>query len=223
MIKCLKISILSAALSCLFACHSQLNSASNERQNNTAQINTQLGMAYLAKNDVERAKQKFLIALDQGPNLPDTWYSMGYYLEVTGEPAQAKKYYLKALSLAPQNGEVQNNYGTFLCRTGDYKTSIKHYLLAIQDPRYLQTAPAYENAGLCALKIPDLNLAATYFNKALLHDPRLTISLLELAKLDYHFGRYPQAQMRLNQYLSYAPPSSQSRLLQSQLSLIHSH
>ncbi len=219
--KFFKLSLLLTALSFLWACSSQQSLMLSDQKVRIAKINTELGMAYLSNNDVEKAKRKFLMALEQAPDLPEAWYSMGYYLEVTGDTDQAKTHYLKAIQLAPKNGEAHNNYGTFLCRIGDYKNGIEQFMLAIKDPQYVQTAAAYENSALCALKIPDLKMAMLYFDKALRHDPRLTISLFELAKLDYHFGYYQEAEMRLNQYLSYAPATPQSDQLKSQLKLKH--
>lgn len=154
-----------------------------EKKLNAAKINTQLGIAYLEKKDVHRAKQKFLLALDEAPNLPEAWYSMGFFLESTGDKEKAKDYYLKAIKLAPNRGDTQNNYGTFLCRSGDYQGAIQYFLLAVKDPDYLETASAYENAGLCAMKIPNKALAIKYFSMALEQDHDRYVSLQELQKI----------------------------------------
>jgi len=149
----------------------------------TAKINTQLGMAYLERQEVQRAKQKLLIALDEAPTIPETWYSMAYFLESTGNNEEAGKYYLKAVELAPKRGDVQNNYGTYLCRKGEYKNSIQHFLLATKDPEYLDIGSAYENAGLCAMKSSNKKLATHYFTLALMQDPNRPVSTAQLAKL----------------------------------------
>ncbi|MDR3491235.1 MAG: type IV pilus biogenesis/stability protein PilW [Gammaproteobacteria bacterium] len=205
-------------MSALSACNTVQNSADpNTPQTKTSRINTQLGMAYLQNNDMQRAKQKFLLALDQAPNSPEAWYSMAYFQEVTGNSAKANEAYLKAIQLAPTSGDVQNNYGTFLCRHNQYQNGIKHFLLAINDTRYLHTAGAYENAGLCALKIPDLHSAENYFNHAINQDPNMSTSLLELAKLNYHFGHYKEAKYQLEQFLLLSPANAQSNTLKMQL------
>ena len=148
-----------------------------------ASIYTQLGMAYLGKGDMERAKQKLLMALQKDPTFPEAWYSMAYFNEKTGNKQLAEENYLKAVNLAPTHGDVQNNYGTFLCRNGDYQRSIEHFLLATKDPQYLDSADAYENAGLCALKIPDKQQAMHYFNLSLEQDPTRMSVMTELTKL----------------------------------------
>jgi type IV pilus assembly protein PilF len=174
-------------------------------------------MDYLQRKDIARAKQKLLFALKQDPNLPEAWYSMGYFLEATGDKVEAKKYYLHAVTLAPNQGAVQNNYGTFLCRNGEPKAAIQHFLLAVKDSDYLDTGAAYENAGLCALDIPNRNLATTYFNQAVRQDPNRPMSLMELAQLSYKQGNYSEARSWLDSFLAVSPPTPASNLLSSQI------
>jgi type IV pilus assembly protein PilF len=165
----------------LTACHTMPNAttkAADDKKNKSALINTQLGITYLQRHQVQLAKQKLLLALREAPNIPETWYAMAFYLEVTGDNTQANQYYLKALSLSPDNGEAHNNYGTFLCRSGNYNGAIAQFMAAVQDNNYLDTSSAYENAGLCAMKIPDRKLAMSYFNKALVQDPNMPTSLI---------------------------------------------
>ncbi len=166
--------LLIAAMLNMGACSMKNSAKDTEAMNrkiHTARINAQLGIAYLEKNDVERAKQKLLLSLDQAPNIPEPWYSMAYFLEATGNTKEAKTYYLKAIALAPAQGEAKNNYGTYLCRAGQYQAAIQQFLLAAREPTYLSPAAAFENAGLCAQKIPDNNLAITYFQQAVKRDP----------------------------------------------------
>src|SRR5690349_19706212 len=120
---------------CLSACQTTQTNNDEEKRVAAAKINDQLGIAYMERHDIQRAKQKFLLALDQAPNIPEPWYSMGYYLESSGNHEQAKKYYLKSVELAPDRGDVLNNYGTFLCRSGDYQGAVNHFLKAVQDPK----------------------------------------------------------------------------------------
>jgi len=186
MLHILKILFLLVIFGIFSACTSMKTSsdAKKDKSIKIAEINIQLGMGYLEKGNIERAKQKLLTALKKAPKLPEAWYSMAYFLEHTGEKEAAKRYYLKAVALAPERGDTQNNYGTYLCRSGHYQESIQHFILATKDPDYLDTVGAYENAGLCALKIPDTNLAIKYFKQALTQDPGRTTSLMELKKLE---------------------------------------
>lgn len=181
--------VISMVLVCLLsACASSMsNTAKNEDQNQkikTAKINAQLGIAYLERHNLQRSKQKLLLALEQAPSIPETWYSMAYFLEATGNKDDASIYYQKAIAVAPKRGDAQNNYGTFLCRNGDYRGAVEHFMVAVKDPTYLDPADAYENAGLCALKIPDKAMATKYFAQALQQDPARTVSERKLRELN---------------------------------------
>jgi type IV pilus assembly protein PilF len=193
------------------------NHQENDRGKSTAKTNIQLGLVYLEKHNVQQAKERLLRALEEDPKMPEAQYAMAYFLETTGNPQQANIYYLKAIELAPERGDVQNNYGTFLCRHKQYQKAVQHFLLAVQDSKYLETASAYENAGLCSLKIPNQKQAIVYFKRALQEDPNHPTSLLELAKLNYLAGDYVLAKQQLNQFLIISEPTPQSRWLARQL------
>ncbi len=148
-----------------------------------ANANIQLGMNYLTTNQPQMAQQKLLAAIRIAPDYAPSWYTMAYYLEVTGQLAQANNDYLIAIRLAPKSGDSLNNYGTFLCHTGKAKASLLYFIKAAQDPDYLDSAGAFENAGLCAELIPDNTLAIKYFKVALQRDPNLVRSEVQLRKL----------------------------------------
>lgn len=178
-----------------------------------AKINAQLGMAYLDQKNVQRAKQKLLLALKQGPDIPEPWYSMGYFFEATGNNEEAQKHYLKAIEVAPERGDALNNYGTFLCRTGHYKESVQYFLKAVKKNDYLDPAAAYENAGMCSAKIASYKAAAEYFKQALLKDPARTLSLYKLAEMNVKLGRFKEAKSIMHQYGLVATPTTASTAL----------
>lgn len=196
---------------------SSTTSSKAATKSEAAKINAQLGMAYLEQKNVQRAKMKLLLALNQGPDIPEPWYSMGYFLEATGDNTEAAKYYLKAVEIAPDRGESQNNYGTFLCRQGKYAESIKHFLLAANAQNYLDPAAAYENAGLCSMNSGAYKQAAGYFKQALLKDPGRNLSLLKLAETNVKLGHYKEAKAFMVQYLLVAAPTPESEKLMSEI------
>jgi type IV pilus assembly protein PilF len=136
---------------------------STYQQKEAAEANVKLGMYYLIeKNNVPLAKQKLLKATVQAPSDPAVWYALAYFEERVGETASARIHYLRAIKLSPKLGAAQNNYAAFLCRQGEYRSAITHFINATNDPSYLNTAKAYENAAQCAAKIPDQILAEKY-------------------------------------------------------------
>lgn len=194
---------------CLFLQSCQQTKETEEEQQNVnksvdlskaASFNLQLGLGYLKQGDRPRAKKKLLLALDQQPESPDVNAALAYYFEKTTEIDQAKKYYHKAISLSNNGGAQMNNYGTFLCRQGDYQGAEKYFLNAVKDQNYLNTAAAYENAGLCALGVPDNDKAKSYFLKALNQDPSRKQSLYEVIKLETRSGHDNEALKLIQKY-----------------------
>ncbi|MDI9818893.1 MULTISPECIES: type IV pilus biogenesis/stability protein PilW [unclassified Legionella] len=205
MLNLLRFSLL-LSLSLLQACqyHAGMKSSqsiqSQKKQSNAATYNVQLGMAYLRQGDMPRAKRKLLTALDLAPDSADANATMAYYFEQTGDTKEAQIYYNRALSLAPKSGAQLNNYGTFLCRLGKYPEAEGYFLKAVDDIYYINTAGAYENAGLCAAAIPDYPKAKKYFLKALKQDPRRSQSLYELVTLELNQSHPKTALMYLQKY-----------------------
>jgi type IV pilus assembly protein PilF len=176
------------------------NSAASLAQ--ASKYNVQLGLAYLNAGDFQAAKQKLILAQQQDPDSYIAQGAMGYFLNKTGETKQAEIFYKKAISLNPTAGATQNNYATFLCQQKRYAEADAHFMLAVQAPNYLNTAQAYENAGLCALQIPNTEKAAVYLNKAVSQDPTRVLAWLELAEMSYSQKNYAEAQTYLDHYMA---------------------
>lgn len=153
-----------------------------------ARTNAKLGLDYLKKGLYSESKDRLLTAIHEDPKIAAGWYCMAYYLEKTNNAIDAEKYYQKAIQVEPHSGQAKNNYGTFLCRQKQYSKAMTEFLNAAQEPSYLDVASAYQNAGICAMRIPNNTLAMTYFNKALDNNPSLPLTLLNMAHLSYLAG-----------------------------------
>ena len=159
-----------------------------------ARTNAKLGLAYLEKGLYPASKERLLTAINDDPKIAAGWYSMAYYLEKTDDNTEAEIYYRKAISIEPHSGSAKNNYGTFLCRLGRYQEAIHQFLSAANETDYLEVAQAYENAGICAMMIPNNSLALTYFHQALNNNPNMPFTLLNLARLNHINGDDASAQ-----------------------------
>lgn len=153
-----------------------------------AKTNVRLGLAYLAKGYYPQSKERLLSAIRDDSHIAAGWYGMAYYLEKTGDTKAADQYYQKALSVEPHSGEAKNNYGTYLCRMHRYQEALRYFDAAVKEPTYLDGASAYQNAGTCALMIPDIKLAKEYFHAALNNNPNMSFALLSLARLSHQSG-----------------------------------
>lgn len=160
--------------------------------------NMQLGLAYLAQGNRPKAKQKLIKALNLTPNSAPVCSALAYYYEEVEELEKAQDYYQKALSLAKKynregQGPELNNYGVFLCRRGKYYESEKYFLEAIKDKKYLNTAGAYENAGLCLAAVREHKRAKYYLKKALKQDPEKKHALYELINIELKQNKLDRA------------------------------
>lgn len=209
--------ITSLCLLNLISCASDTAKQATTENLTAATYNVQLGLGYLQEKDMPRAKQKLLLALKQAPKWPVAYDAMAYYLDSTGEIKQAESYYRQALRLDPNSGASLNNYGTFLCKQKKYDEAVSYFLKAANQINYLNTAEAYENAGLCALKAPNSKLAYQYFDKAIQQDPNRTVSLFELAKLSYSNAHYDEALKYIKKYHELASPNASSLWLGIQI------
>lgn len=174
----------------LFSCSIQQEPSIDSHNPTAAEYNIRLGMGYFREGQVDRAREKLLRALQQAPNLPEVQLAMGYFLLELKQTDQAKPYYEKALKLAPDSLAVQNNFGVYLCRVGEYQKSISYFLKVAKNANYLHPDAAYENAGLCALEIPNKEQARHYFQEALRYNPLRKKSLLEIRRLKRYHGNH---------------------------------
>src|SRR5437016_3309279 len=72
---------------------SHCNSNSPQKNSIAANINAKLGLAYLKQHNIQLAKYKILLALEQAPHNSEILDVMAYYLEKTGNTQQAEYYY----------------------------------------------------------------------------------------------------------------------------------
>jgi type IV pilus assembly protein PilF len=197
---------LMAIIFSLIACTRQIQERADEqslkvKQKQASDLNTKIGLNYLEEGDFVLAKEKLLSALQKNPNSFFTNSAMAYYYEKTGHIKTAEEYYIKARHLAEVKGSADNNYGTFLCRQKRYAEADQYFQKAVNDPLYINTAKAYENAGICAQLIPNNSKAFSYFEKALENDPNLTLSTLALAKIYHAQHEDKKAYVYLQTYL----------------------
>jgi len=182
-----------------------------------ALANVELGLGYLSEGQISRAKVKLIRAIQLAPHIAEPHSAMAYFLEQVGDFEAARQSYKKAVRLAVQKGAVYNNYGAFLCRQGRLKEADRAFQQALEDKEYPYTAEIYENAGLCAIKVPNIRLAEAYLIQAVQQNPKKVQALLELTHIYIQQGKLDNAKHRLAHYQHYAAPNARSVWLALQL------
>ncbi len=171
-----------------------------KKKQEVSQANTMLGIEYLRAGNYEMSREKLNRALAADPDNAGTHDAIAVLYEKVDEPALAEKHYRKSLRLNPDNPRGHNNYGQFLCFQGRYEDAEKQFLLAANDPFYPTPSLALANAGLCASRIPDEELAEKYYRQALELDPKYPPALLQMAILNYTRSNYLSARGYLERY-----------------------
>jgi len=175
-----------------------------------ASINTQLAVGYLKQGRLEDALVKLKKALAAIPDYSDAHIAIALTYDHLGDKDLAEKFYLSSIRLDPNNGSVYNNYGVFLCAQNRVKTAISNFMQAIESPRYKAPERAYENAGSCAMKIPDVELAENYLRRALTLNNKLPLALYSMAHISFKQKHFMSTRAYLQRYEDVSRHTSES-------------
>jgi len=178
-----------------------------------AESNTQLGLEYMNRGQLEVALGKLKKAVKDDPAYAPGHTVLAVLYERLGELQLAGKHYQKALQADPTSGDVNNNYGVYLCKTGQGKEAIPYFLKALDDPFYSTPAVALANAGSCAMNKDELADADTYLRNALKYDPQFPDALLSMANLEYRQNNNLGARAFLQRYEAVALQTPKSLFL----------
>jgi type IV pilus assembly protein PilF len=178
-----------------------------------AHDNINLGIAYLKQGNRDAAMEKIQKAISEDPDNADAYAAEALVYNADDEPDKARDAYKTALRKAPDDPEIENNYAVFLCQRGKPKDALDYFTKAAANPHYSTPDGAYVNAGLCALRIPDLVLADQYFRKSLAMNPNLTEPMFQLAELAYSQKKYLTARAFIERFNELAPKSRPDVLL----------
>ncbi len=181
-----------------------VNPAEPDYSSSPAQINIQLGLAYLRDGNKELALSRLQKALAQDPNSPSAHNAIAILYETLGETQRADVHYQRAISLNPGDPKIQNNYGQFLCSQSEYQRAEKYFQKAASNPLYETAYLPLTNAGICALRMPDHEKAEQFFRSALELQPKYPPALAQMMKLSFEQGSALQARAYLQRYLEVA-------------------
>lgn len=175
-------------ISCAAQPVSNSGGGNNERvaQNKeAAAINVELGANYISTGDYQLANQKLQKAFKQDPNSSVARWTYAILQEQLNQPDAAETYYKKAIAINPSDSRGHNVYASFLCRHKRYQEATEHFNKALSNPLFNSRASSNLNAGVCAMEIPDYDLAKDYFAEVLRISPGNRVAIYQLAKLHF--------------------------------------
>ncbi len=156
----------------------------NPASDSAEMMNVKLGVGYFQRGDTDTALAKLKKALRINPQFPMAHSAIAHVYSSMGAFADAERHYRLSVKYAPNNPEVLNNYGTFLCQQGQHHEAVKYYERTIDSPFYKTPETAHENAGVCLMKAADHDRAEKHFRSALDMNPRLLVSLYNMAVIE---------------------------------------
>jgi type IV pilus assembly protein PilF len=176
-----------------------------------AEANATLGLRYMQQGNYEVAMKKLQKAIKFDRKYAPAHHYLGELYRRLERYEDAEEHYRDALDYTKEEDyQLYNNYGIFLCSQGRYEEGEKQLLHVLQNPVYPQRAQVYENLGLCAEKIPNLERAEEYLRNALKMNPKLPSSLLAMARLNFTHGNYLSTRAYLQRYLAIARHNPQT-------------
>lgn len=158
-----------------------------------AEIRTDLASTYYREG-------RLAVALEEGKRAvqADARYAPAHgllgliYMDI-GDRAEAEASFGRALRLEPENSNILNNYGWFLCQTGRERDSIEYFQRAAANRLYATPGLAMRNAGVCLLKVSDLDGADRALRRALELDAADPLTKFELSRLYLRRGQPDRA------------------------------
>jgi type IV pilus assembly protein PilF len=175
-----------------------------------AEINLQLGVAYMQEGNYPVALDRLRKAVSARPSSADAHLAIAVLYDRLGQDDAADIHFRQALQLEPSLAAAHTNYGSFLCKRGQVAEAEQEFLKAATDPGYANPEVAYTNAGLCLSRHGAAEKAEEYFGLALERNSQFAPALLAMADRAFATGRYAPAKGYLERHLNVAPPSAAS-------------
>lgn len=173
-----------------------------QQRHDAAVYNTELGIAYLRRNQLAVAQTRLNLALQENSDDPDVHSARGLLFARLGDPKQADQEFREALRLAPNNPNFQNNYAVYLCSVGRVDEGVQRFIEAARNPLYVTPELAYDNAGVCLRAAHKYVEATQMFANALAIRPNFAQALWQAADLEFSQGKYDQARKEIDAFLA---------------------
>ena len=181
-----------------------------------SELNTQLAVGYIQRQQYKPAKDKLEKAIEQNSDNLTAYKTLAYLYALLGLEEEAEEMYRQALDLKPDDPDLSNYYGAFLCSIGKLDEAQESFKLAYSNPFYESLYLAQSNAGSCFIKQQDYKKAEALLRKSLRVKPKLPGSLISMAEVGIKTERYLMARAYIQRYHEVTAASSESLWLQVQ-------
>lgn len=189
----------------------ELRTASDETTDEKrASIRLQLAVGYYQEGNYTVALDEVKKALAVKSDYADAYSVRALIYTAMGELALAEENYQSALRLQPRNPDLGNNYGSFLCQNGRAAQGMAYFEAALRDPMYQSRVKTMVNAGGCALKMKNYEVAERYLKSAQGFAPDNAVINAGLAQVYFARRDMQKAGDFINRMLEQAKPETLS-------------
>jgi type IV pilus assembly protein PilF len=185
-----------------------VDQGSTTKLQQAANLNLQLGVAYMQNGNLQVAEQKLQKAVEENPHDPQIHSALALLYVRIGNDAKANTEYKESLRLAPGDPDVLNSYGVYLCGKGRTDEGVKYFTQSAQNPLYRTPWAAYTNAGLClhdAKRVPE---SEQYFLRAVSFKPNFEPAVVQLGSVEIEQAHPADAARLVREYLAIAPATA---------------
>ncbi|MBE0403194.1 MAG: type IV pilus biogenesis/stability protein PilW [Halomonas sp.] len=182
------------------------NTLPSQASNDAKDAYTQLGVAYLERNNLPRARAALGHALEIDPHHAKALQALAMVYQQQGDIELADQYFKQAIDADPTFTRARNNYAAFLYQQGHIAAACDQLENASNDAQYANRAQLFTNLGQCYLALEEFDKARGRLARAQRIDPRQSRGYLTLAELEVSQGNYHEAWSPLHTYLQLAGP-----------------
>jgi len=158
----------------------------------------QLGLEYIKRKDLQRARKHLQRALEINPNDAAALGAMGLVYQEEGEVALAENSFVASIDSDPDYTRGRTYYAAFLFSQGKYEDALEQFEQAGEDTAYEGRAQIFTNIALCNLKLGRLEEALTGYEKTLRLDRTNGRALSGATELLIKLGHFDKAQQYYN-------------------------
>lgn len=173
----------------------------NKYVDSPANLYIKLARAYYDRGEYVVALGHAQKSVERDSGNPNAHNILALIYQRLGQNSKADSGFRKALSISPHDPYINNAYGSFLCGQGELDKSLIHFNKTNDHPLYKRKEIPLSNAGTCALRENNLEVAEEYLRKALQNNGKFRYALYNMIQVSVLQKNYHSARAFLQRYL----------------------
>lgn len=184
----------------LSACVTKSNSSLTDKADPEVAVEryVQLGLEYIKRNDLHRARKHLSRALEINPDDASANAALGLIYHQEGENEKAEGLFTKAIESDPNYTPGRSYFGAYLFAQQRYQEALKQFQTAAKDTRYEARTQIFSNIALCQIQLGNNELAIDAYQKSLQLDRVNGIALSGITELYILAGSFDKSQHYYN-------------------------